>query len=288
MSNDESEEIVEISNEEKLQIAKHYLLSSPPGQFQEVLADVKKIVNEDVLTEGHAYQYARLSNLRNAKVVVSTNGKKSVIHAAAEVEQDQYFDPHDEILFSLNHLTLEATASDAAAPAHDEDASRIRRALQTKADSYTSTSHVTESSGAGVFVKDGSFVIVLTGEKTNLKNYWSGKWQSSWSLKVDGTSAELSGDAKLHVHYFEDGNLQMQSSKSSPASTFSFSSPEKLAEETFSRIQAFENSLQTGLEEMYTNMNNETFKSLRRIMPISKTKMDWNINSVRMVRQVRK
>lgn len=46
-------------------------------------------------------------------------------------------------------------------------------------------------------MKDGSFVIVLTGEKTNLKNYWSGKWQSSWSLKVDGTSAELSGDAKV-------------------------------------------------------------------------------------------
>lgn len=151
------------------------------------------------------------------------------------------------------------TASDAAAPAHDEDASRLRRALQTKADSYTSTSHVTESSGAGVFVKDGNYVIVLTGEKTNLKNFWSGKWQSTWTLKVDGTSAELSGDAKvsarvtnawivgqshtdhtfiqLHVHYFEDGNLQMQSSKSSPATTFSFSSPEKLAEETFSRIQ---------------------------------------------------
>lgn len=43
-----------------------------------VSSDVKKIVNEEVLTEGHAYQYARLSNLRNAKVVVSTNGKKVI------------------------------------------------------------------------------------------------------------------------------------------------------------------------------------------------------------------
>lgn len=37
---------------------------------------MKKIVNDDVLTESHVYQYARLSNLRNAKVVVSANGKK--------------------------------------------------------------------------------------------------------------------------------------------------------------------------------------------------------------------
>jgi capping protein alpha len=280
--------VEEISNEEKLQIAKHYLLSSPPGQFQEVLSDVKKIVGESVLTEGNAYQYARLANTRNSKVVVSSTGKKSVVHSAAEVGQDQYFDPHEEIVFQLNHLTLEATPSDAATPACDEEVSTLRRALQSKASSYTSTSHVTESSGAGVFVKDGNFVIVLSGEKTNLKNFWSGKWTSTWSLKVDGSSAELSGDAKLHVHYFEDGNLQMQSSKNCPASTFSFSSPEKLAEEVFSRIQAFENSLQTGLEDMYNNMNNETFKSLRRIMPISKTKMDWNINAVRMVRQVRK
>ncbi len=111
--------------------------------------------------------------------------------------------------------------------------------MQSKATSYTSTSHVTESSGAGVFVKDGNFVIVLTGEKTNLKNFWSGKWQSTWTVKVDGSTAELSGDVKLHVHYFEDGNLQMQSNKSFPATSFSFSSPEKLSEEVFSRIQVF-------------------------------------------------
>jgi hypothetical protein len=39
---------------------------------------------------------------------------------------------------------------------------------------------------------------------------------------------------------------------------------------------------------MYTNMNNETFRSMRRIMAVTRTKMDWNVNSVRMVRQVRK
>ena len=33
----------EISPEEKLQIAQHYLLSSPPGQFLEVFIYLKKI-----------------------------------------------------------------------------------------------------------------------------------------------------------------------------------------------------------------------------------------------------
>ena len=39
---------------------------------------------------------------------------------------------------------------------------------------------------------------------------------------------------------------------------------------------------------MYTNMGEETFKAMRRIMPITLTKMDWNLNAVRMVHQIRK
>lgn len=46
--------------------------------------------------------------------------------------------------------------------------------------------------------------------------------------------------------------------------------------------------MQSGLEDMYTNMSSETFRSMRRLMPITRTKMEWNVNSVRMVRQVRK
>ena len=46
--------------------------------------------------------------------------------------------------------------------------------------------------------------------------------------------------------------------------------------------------LQLALEDMYSNMNEETIKALRRTLPITRTKMDWNLNSVRMIRQVRK
>merc|ERR1711991_709732 len=54
------------------------------------------------------------------------------------------------------------------------------------------------------------------------------------------------------------------------------------------QIKDSENSVQRGLGEMYLNMNEETFKSMRRTMPITRTKMEWNVNAVRMVRQVQK
>jgi hypothetical protein len=53
-------------------------------------------------------------------------------------------------------------------------------------------------------------------------------------------------------------------------------------------VQSEESALQSSLDDMYTNMNQETFRSMRRLMPITRTKMEWNVNSVRMVKQVRK
>jgi capping protein alpha len=53
-------------------------------------------------------------------------------------------------------------------------------------------------------------------------------------------------------------------------------------------LKAAEGELQTALEEMYASMNEETFRAMRRIMPVKRTKMEWNVNAVRMNKQVRK
>lgn len=80
----------------------------------------------------------------------------------------------------------------------------------------------------------------------------------------------------------------MQSTKVFPSISISYKSDEQLAQQCISQISQYESGLQGGLEELYMSMSNETFRAMRRIMPISRTKMDWNINAVRMVRQVRK
>lgn len=94
---------VQISVEEKLQITQHYLLSSPPGQFHEVLSgtanyllffdhkphlpttcpvliilsiDIRKIIPAEILPDSLAAGIARVANLKNAKVVTAPCGKK--------------------------------------------------------------------------------------------------------------------------------------------------------------------------------------------------------------------
>lgn len=281
-------EFDEISSEEKLQIAKHYLLSSPPGQFAEVLTDVKKIVSDDVLDETMSLSFARAVNLRQARIVTAPNGKKAFVVPAAEIEPEVFFEPSDASVFRINHLTLETEPAGQPKLTFDEFTETARRAIQNRLNTYVTTSLITDTAAGGAYLKDGGIFLVISGEKANLKSFWSGKFQSQWTVTLDGTTARLSGESKIHVHYFEDGNLQMQTTKSFPGEILNWKSETELADAVFTRIQAFENALQNGLDDMYTNMNNETFKSMRRIMPISKTKMDWNLNAVRMVRQVRK
>lgn len=123
------------------------------------------------------------------------------------------------------------------------------------------------------------------------------------------------------MHYFEDGNLQLQTSKSVAPITIACppraeadvveqviifiqvttsvfvslfgDNPPSLTRSVcvvlcLPYVQSEESALQSSLDDMYTNMNQETFRSMRRLMPITRTKMEWNVNSVRMVKQVRK
>lgn len=281
------EEVEEISPEEKLQICQHYLLSSPPGQFKEVLSDVRKLIPSDLLSDALAGGIARVANLKNFAVVTAPSGKKTILSSAGEIDPSHYFDPVTGSVIGVDHLSL--MTEETSLPSNQSQSLEISRvAIQEALNKYIKIAYPAEQSAAGVFTKDEQITIVISGEKTNLRNFWSGRWTSSWNLSLNDGSAELTGDLKLHIHYFEDGNLQLQGSKSIPGTAITYTSEAELGEKVVAAIQANENTLQSSLEEMYTSMNEETLKAMRRIMPITRTKMEWNVNAVRMVRQVRK
>ena len=72
-----------------------------------------------------------------------------------------------------------------------------------------------------------------------------------------------------------------------------FVTPEKenitaFASSIVEMITKLESDLLTGLNNMYGTMNEETFKEMRRVLPLTKEKFNWNVNAHKMVTSLRK
>lgn len=92
---------------------------------------------------------------------------------------------------------------------------------------------------------------------------------------IEGDQASLTGVIKSQVHYYEDGNVQLVSSRECK-DTITFSNEENLADNLVKSIAKFEHDYQTAVNQNYNDMGDKTFKALRRQLPVTRTKVDWD------------
>ncbi|KAL9613388.1 MAG: hypothetical protein Q9167_002091 [Letrouitia subvulpina] len=123
---------------------------------------------------------------------------------------------------------------------------------------------------------DSELTIVVVANKYSPSNFWNGRWRSTYVYSPSASS--LTGSLKVDVHYYEDGNVRLTTSKSVPSSSIAASpslSPSALAAEITKSISGVEKKYQEELNKGFTKLSEGEFKNLRRQLPVTRQKIEW-------------
>lgn len=282
-----------ISDEKKIEIASKFLLQSPPGEFNEVFNDVRTLVNDDALLEKGCVESAQKYN-KEQFVPVKLDAVEStlaMITAFNELPDGRYFDPRSKKTFSYDHLRKEASDVQSASLSDlEEKHESWRLPLQQELDDYIHE-HFHRTGVASVFVAKNGLVLCIESHQFQPKNYWNGRWRSEWRLPFFDTKAgthQVNGKLRLHIHYYEDGNVQMHSDKD-VAIQFKFTHDRSSsAKDLINKILEVESSFQRSLQESNAMMSENTFRTLRRQLPVTRTKLDWiKLHSYRVAQDIK-
>lgn len=271
------EEYEQCSDEQKLNIANYFVQSSPPGEVHEVLIDVAKLVNDaGLLTDDKIKEMLMKYNVEQLQTAKAPSGEQVCVSEYGAVGDGEYVDPATGKVLAFDHRKMSFTGETDKKQSLDAKIGEFRQAIDDAMNKYISQQYkkgkcVVTTYGAD----DGAITVCLSAKNVHLAAFWSGGWRATFKLNVtSGSTVEC--DSKVHVHYFEDGNVQLNSAISK-SFDISVTTPEETAAAVVKAVGQHESSYQSSLEEMYVDMHRSTFKKMRRFLPITKAMMNWNV-----------
>ncbi|KAF2670315.1 F-actin-capping protein-like protein subunit alpha-2 [Microthyrium microscopicum] len=241
-----------------------FVEAAPPGELSNVTSAIKTLANESALkTLEPAYKKYNEDQLTTVKLPGAS--QSVLVSEHNSLDGDRYYDVESSSSFAFDHATQKAsdTQSYVLESSHSDTVKSILKALKTHTDEHFQTSTL------GVFptASDSKIAILIVANKYSPNNFWNGRWRSKYIY--DPSSNSLTGSIAVDVHYYEDGNVRLITNKDVTASASSS------AADVVKGIAAAERKYQEELNRGFTGLSEGAFKGLRRQLPVTRQKMEW-------------
>lgn len=239
---------------ELTQVIDSLFKTSPSAELGQISKDISTILDVNQSTINASIDKFVLEN----GVIVAGNQIASKWNK--HDKSTKYVDYVDKKIFNVDFKTrkaidIENYVEDIEYPANFD-------ALVEELQAYGGD-HYPSTFAMNVIPKDGLRILIY-GQRVNQENFYSGTWSSNYLIK-NGT---LKGEVKLDIHYYEEGNVRLNFVENFEESLASNSNIVKA-------IGNIEHKLSIKVIESFNDLNQRTFKNLRRLLPITRSKINW-------------
>lgn len=268
-------------------IANYFIMSSPTGEVDEVVKDVRKLAASSAPSDDAFRGMLASYNMEQMTFGPDPDNNKCLVSVHGKVDDDLFLNPATGVVLRWNHVTRKFVEVTDKKQVLSGAVAEYRDAIQEKVDAYLETSYKKGKVAAAVYGADSGVVtICISAANVNLGNFWTGGWKSVYQVDTSSQGEkELKGDVCVNVHYFEDGNVQLHTNFPSKGKV-KVGDAKTTADAVVKAISEGESAFQNNLEEMYVEMHDNTFKQMRRFWPINKQPFNWNSAAHKMTEQL--
>ncbi|RCK66154.1 F-actin-capping protein subunit alpha [Candida viswanathii] len=230
--------------------------TAPPVELKHVSLSLSALTPSSI--DDNIEKYAQEHAVIVGDTIVSKYNK--------DPQSSKYIDYVNKKLFNVDWaagrvIDVEPYVAGVSYPAVYEDL--VLKLTAYGEDYYPSTYAFTVIPGDN---EDGLRVIII-GQRANHDNFYTGQWKSNYVI----SDLSASGEINLDIHYFEDGNVRLKFTEEISGAGIDASSALKIV----NFINDQENLVIIKIVDQFNALNQQSFKNLRRLLPVTRSKINW-------------